>query len=430
MAARLQYPLVFVFSACAAWTACGEGGGEDIIEEELEVAVREGAPSERTVSAMSALEASAAVEALGTDDRGRVLAVAGSMTYEVGANTLDARALYAGPGEPTGTGRVYSVVPKMDGGAWIAAESGLFILDTLYVVYSPLMVGAGALRGVSQVEAGPLAGLWVSGDAGLFRSRAPMLEKYPLTVLGGAAGAIDAVAVQKNGNAALVLAGGKLAVLEVEGEKIISDVPPLEAGTIAAIAAGENRAYAAGEYGLLRYDRTATPKWTRFTLAAAGAAPSAGEKILSLSVDAASGRVYARTAAAVIVLEGDQLSRYAAGALSASDPGLLTHDRAGDVWVAQGSTLQRMTLGEGAVRVSFRENVLPWVEMYCSKCHQNQTQNFEDFAVFSEKAEQALTRVRSGDMPRCDGGLPCSEARLNPAEYSVLENWIRDGKAE
>lgn len=429
MAARLQYPLAVVFSACAALTACGEDGGGDIIEES-EVAVREGAPSEGTISAMSALEASAAVEALGTDDRGRVLAVAGSTTYEVGANTLEARALYAGPGEPTSTGRVHSVVPKMDGGAYLAAESGLFILDVLYVVHSPLMVGAGALRGVSHVASGPLAGLWISGDAGLFRSRDPMLEKYPLTVLGDSVGAIDAVAVQKNGNAALVLAGGKLAVLEVEGDKIISDVPPLEAGSIAAIAAGENRAYAAGEHGLLRYDRTATPKWTRFTLAAAGATPSAAEKILSLSVDAASGRVYARTAAAVIVLEGDQLSRYSALSLGAADPGLLTHDEAGDVWVAQGSTLQRMTLGANAARVTFRENVLPWVSMYCSKCHQNQTSNFEDYAVFREKAELALTRVRSGDMPRCDGGLPCSEARLNAAEYSVLENWIRDGKVE
>src|SRR5262245_27848023 len=139
MARRLWYPLAFLL----ALAACGEGNGGNNNVEESEVDVRYGAPAEGTISAMSALMTESAVEALGIDSSGRVLAVAGSTTYEVDTGSLQARALYAGPGDPTSIGHVFAVAPKMEGGAWIASDAGLFIVDAVYVVKSPLVVGEG-----------------------------------------------------------------------------------------------------------------------------------------------------------------------------------------------------------------------------------------------------------------------------------------------
>lgn len=422
MAKRLWYPL----AASLAFAACGgDGGGDNNNVDTSEVDVRSGAPAEGTISAMSALEAESAVEALGIDSDGRVLAVAGSTTYEVDTSTFEARALYAGPGDPTATGHVFAVAPKMEGGAWIAADAGLFIVDTVYVVKSPLVVGEGAIRGAAQVESGGLSGLWIAGDAGLFRSRDPKLEKYPLEVLDSTM--IESIAVQGDGNAALVMADGQLALLEVDGEKVISDAPPLEAGKIHAIAAGAHQLYAAAEYGLLRFDRSADPKWTRFTLAAEG---ETSDEVVAVVVDQNTGKVFARTSGYVVELDGDRLAHFSVTALADGAPALIAADAAGDVWLAEDVMLQRVTLGEISTQVTFTENVLPWISMNCSKCHKNQTQNFEDYAVFKDLAELALSRVRAGDMPRCDGGVPCAEARLNSGEYSVLENWIRDGKPE
>src|SRR5262249_54108189 len=130
MAARLWFPIAcsfFFFAACG-----GDGGGGVVQPSEIDV--REGAPSGGTISAMSALEADAAVEALGIDNNKNVVAVAGAQTFAVAADALELRALYAGPGDPETTGTVHAVVPKMDGGAWIAADAGLFILDELYVL--------------------------------------------------------------------------------------------------------------------------------------------------------------------------------------------------------------------------------------------------------------------------------------------------------
>ena len=73
----------------------------------------------------------------------------------------------------------------------------------------------------------------------------------------------------------------------------------------------------------------------------------------------------------------------------------------------------------------------PAIQNDCSMCHQNQTADFEVYEVFVERAEDALARVRAGDMPRCDGSVRCPpESALSPADYAVLEQWLRDGMPE
>jgi hypothetical protein len=412
---RLRY--LFVFSTFFAGCG-GEPSGVETSPSEVTVSFE--APREASYASMSSLTADAAVEALGRDEQGRIIAVAGGHTYEVSSDALQLRNLYAGPGDPRSMGRVHALAPKRGGGAWIAAGSGLFVLDTLYVVKSPLVVGPGALHAIAEVESGALAGLWVAGEAGLFRHQGSQLEKYPVEVLESAV--FDGLAVQRDGNAALVLAGGELAVLSVDGQKITSDRPPLDAGTIYAVAAGATKLYAASAGGLLRFDRGQTPKWTRFAL---------GTPAVEVHAVTAEGdKAYARTADSLLLLEGDSLTKYPAATLSASEKALLSTDALGDVWLTKEATLQRVTPGMAGERVSFEAEVQPWIAMYCSRCHQNQTQDFEDYAVFKERAEEALARVRSGDMPRCDGGLPCSTARLEESAYQVLASWIRDGKVE
>jgi hypothetical protein len=46
---------------------------------------------------------------------------------------------------------------------------------------------------------------------------------------------------------------------------------------------------------------------------------------------------------------------------------------------------------------------------------------------FAAKAEAALYRVQTGDMPRCTGGVPCAPA-MRLTDTLLLEQWIRTGK--
>ena len=66
-----------------------------------------------------------------------------------------------------------------------------------------------------------------------------------------------------------------------------------------------------------------------------------------------------------------------------------------------------------------------YADKHCSMCHSD----FTDIVAFTPKADSALQRVRSGDMPRCTGGVPCpADQHLTADQYAVLEGWIRGGE--
>lgn len=378
-------------------------------------------PAVMTESSSVALVSPA--EALGASQSGAPLVVVGGVVHSVGAGSLEPHALYAEGDDPRALGEVYTLVPRALGGAWVGAEAGLFVLASPYVTHQPLGTAL-APRALSEAVSGPLAGLWLGAQSGLYhQDLGRALVRYepasgPLDVRG--------LAVDVEGSAGLVIDGaGGLWLLEAEGAERYLSQPALGAGRVFAVAAGRGVLWAATEQGLVRWRATDTPRFTRFTLGGGGA-----EAVRALATERDTGVVWARTDSAFLrASPAGELQRVLAPTLALGATASLAVDMLGDVWSAEGSGLVRQSLADTTSRVSFAADVAPFIGQYCAACHQNATADFRDVAVFRARAEASLARLRTGDMPRCDGGRPCTE-RLAPAAYAVLERWIRQGKPE
>lgn len=403
--------------------ACGGDPVDRAPPGKSEISVQHGAGTIATFTTTEALTAGGAVERLGVSAEGHLIAVIDGGLYELEGGLLAARTLYAGEGDPEATGPVHAVAPRVGGGAWVGAERGLFAIDDLYTYKVPLLPEAGAVRAVADAPGGPLNGLWLATDEGLYRRQDEQVTRYTIE---GVTGPATGVAITGNGKLGAALFGETLVVLEPNDAQVLTDRPPLGTSTIDAVAAGPDTIYVGADNGLLVLRTAADPAWTRHTLAEQGAAPPA---VTALSVDTARDAVWARIERGLVRLEGGHLNAYEMGAEGAMS--LLAVDNFGDVWTADGDALDRRSTGTAGAAATFAEDVLPWIQEHCSMCHMNQTQNFEDLDVFREVAEPALARVRSGDMPRCEGGLRCpNEQRLQQDDYAVLEQWIRAGMPE
>lgn len=417
-----SFALLSALGLFASLSACGGKSAGPSVAPEIEV--RSGALQTGSLPAARMIAARSAVELLGASSAGQVLAVVGGQLFAVADDRLELRALYRQDGDPASMGRARSIAARAAGGAWVAADAGVFVLDALYVSRDRLMTGTGAVQDLAEATAGPLKGLWLATEDGLFRRQGDALERDVVPTLAASAAG---VAIEQNGNAALVLAGGEIALLEPSGSAIVIDRPPLDAGKIHAVRGGVGALYAASDGGLLRWRAGRAPRWVRFTLSPQGSPP---QKVLAVAVDHATGNVWARIERGLVRLSGDALMLFELS-IDGGDAKALAVDQLGDVWVAGAQNLVHLTTGSAPDAVTFRANLKPWISAHCSECHRNQTLDFENYAVFSERAENALARVRSGDMPRCSGGLPCPPAqRLKQEEYSLLEQWIRNGKPE
>jgi len=97
--------------------------------------------------------------------------------------------------------------------------------------------------------------------------------------------------------------------------------------------------------------------------------------------------------------------------------------------LASGATVEIYGVSAETNRVGFAADLRPWIQTHCALCHSTHTADFTDPAVFRARAEDALRRVRAGDMPRCNGALRCGPEQLL-TDYPLLEGWIRGGYAE
>jgi hypothetical protein len=409
-----------LLSACSILLcACGGDPVDPPNRTELTVVKAAGSPS--TFASSEALTAGGTVEAIGISGEGRVLVVFDAQVHELSSGLFEPRSLYVGEGDPAALGTVHRIAPRLGGGAWVATEAGLFAVDELYTYKVPLLEDAGAMHDAIEVGSGALSGLWLATEAGLHHRDGDEVYQYAIEGLTGAA---TDVAIAGSGTFGVALIGGVIATLEPSGGQILVDRPPLDTGAIHALAAGADAIYAATEKGIFAFTAGATPPWTQYTLSESGAI-----EVLALSIDAPKNAVWARTADSMVLLENGSITVFPMA--PASQMSLLAIDSFGDVWTASGDALSKSTTSVSTETATFTEHVLPWIQERCSMCHMNQTQNFEDYSTFVEVAENALTRVRSGDMPRCDGGLRCpSEQRLPEDDYAVLEQWIRDGMPE
>lgn len=356
------------------------------------------------------LTATGTVTAVGMSADGNLVLVAGDRVYELIAGELTRRSLYAQGSDPTTLGAVSTIVPRASGGAWLASANGLFVVDGEYVTHSPVMVGMGPLSGASEVSTGSLNGLWLAATNGVYRRQTAETFRYRIDGYGEAAGAI---AADPDGAGALAVLGSELVLLTPGEMGPAAAEPPEDVGTVNAVASAKGALFAATSKGLYRWQRTATPQWTRFTLGDAAA--------VDVKVDPVTGAAWVVTADALLRLDVDALTTFARPAGTEK----LAIDRLGDLWTAKAATLVRVKAGVGATTSSFMTDLRPWLTTNCTSCHSD----FSDIVAFKPKAEAALQRVRTGDMPRCNGGVPCpTEQHLKPEQFAVLEAWIRGGK--
>lgn len=371
------------------------------------------AATERSALMQEELTASGTVSAVGTSTAGDLVMVAGDRVYERTAGELTQRNLYAQGTDPTLLGDVSAIIPRGAGGAWLAAENGLFVLEGQYVTHSPVMVGMGPLAGASEVANGGMNGLWLAATNGVYRRQAVDTFRYRIDGWGEEAAGVGA---DPDGSGALLILGGKLVLLTPgsgDAKAPVAAAPPDDVGAVKAVAGAKGALYAATDRGLYRWQPVATPQWTRFTLGNAAA--------LDVKIDPVTASAWVVTADKLLRVDGDAVTSYA----RPSGTALLTIDRIGDLWTARGPTLVRIKAGVATADVGFAADLKPWVAMHCQLCHAD----FVDPVAFKPKAEAALQRVRTGDMPRCTGGVPCAaDQHLQPEQWAVLEGWIRGGK--
>lgn len=388
--------------------ACGKQPEPPPLEEKLKV--NGTAAAQGSALMQEELTAAGTVSAVGMSKDGNLVLVAGDRVYELTAGELVQHNLYAEGSDPTSLGAVKAIVPRSSGGAWLAAANGLFVLDGAYVTHSPVMVGMGPLAGVTEVTAGNLNGLWLAATNGIYRRQTQETKRYRIEGWGEAA---NDIAADPDGSAAFAVLDDQLLLLTPGASGPAGAEPPEDIGMVHALAGAKDTLFAATTKGLYRWQRMATPQWTRFTLGDAAA--------LDVKVDPVTGSAWVVTADGLLRLDGDSLTKFARPAGTEK----LAVDRLGDVWTAKGSTLVRLKAGVSGTATSFATDLKPWLTMHCNSCHAD----FGDVVAFKPKAESALQRVRTGDMPRCNGGVPCSaDQHLKPEAYAVLEAWIRGGK--
>ncbi len=381
------------------------------------VIVDETAPASAAFSISASIPAAAAIDTLGISNAGHPIVVAEDRVYELVAGALEWRPLFVDEGAAS-LEDITVVAPRRAGGTWIAAGGDLFVLDGLYVLATPLMLDAGVIHAVVDVPTGALAGLWLATEGGLYRRTDDSLERWTIP---GVTSVVTDLAIDPTGTFGLAVADGTFVTLEVEGTEVLTDRDAVDLGEVRAVAASDGAVWAAGSKGLLRFAQFDAKPYRHYPLASEG-------DLVAVATDPVTGTVWVRNATQLLEVDGPTIRAYP---MASSTVPRIVVDTLGHVFVADGETLVRSGDMPSESATSFERDVVPWIQTNCAQCHSNQTQDFEDYAVFAEIAEGALSRVRRGDMPRCTGGVLCSpEQRLTAEQYAVLEQWLRDGKAE
>lgn len=406
-------------AAALLLAACSGEAPDPQLREPTLLEVDATSPSSASFAIQSTVPVAGAIEAIGASRSGAPIVAVDHRVYELVADVLEWRPLYT---EDDGTALVdiTAIAPRSDGGAWIAADGRLFVLDGLYVLTTPIELGAGAIHAVDEVDEGPLAGLWIATAQGLFRRTDQQIEAWTIP---DTTGPVTGVAVEDLGRFGVAIVGGEAVTLEAKGTDIVTERGVVDLGDARDVAASRGAVWIAGQRGVVRFDATAVLPYRHYTL-------DGDADVLAVATDPVSGAAWTRTAGRLVEIDGPTLRAYS-HPMAADQTAALTVDALGGVFSAGEGALSKATNGAPGGGTSFATDLKPWITENCSQCHRNQTQDFEDRGVFAEVAEEALFRVKNGDMPRCGGGVRCPEGEaLDPSSYAVLEQWLRDGKME
>lgn len=302
---------------------------------------------------------------------------------------------------------VRSVVPRVDGGAWILADTGLYrTTEGFHVLVDPSIdQGRLAFPG----GAAPFDGVWIATPTDLLQLSAGGFRSFSIphaADLTGLATAVDGREVGLLGSDGVQLLRPTADAFELQ-----PTMGPIEAPR--AIAHHDGQWWVAG--ASLHASAEPETLWTRHPLPEAatqlatgpdGALWFAGRRSVYAVVDGAAERRFE----APVGCEIEQL-------LSA--PG-------GDLWARCGERAFGWRAGPSGP--SFAQDVLPWLEANgCVACHAAPALDFRIIDDFRSVASDALSRVASGDMPRCANG-PCPpDEQLTPEAYAILGDWIEGG---
>lgn len=349
---------------------------------------------------------------LAVDGESRPVVATRDEVFALRGTTLERRRLFAGPGDPVVLGAIRAMSPSPSTEtAWLAADAGLFSVDSQYVLpVAPI----GPVSQVVEVSRGPLAGLWMAAPTALLLSLQTELAQFQIPDLSGPH---TTLSFSPGGGRGVTIAGGEVLVLRPDGLDLDVTGLPFDPGPGRDAAATEDALWVAAEDGLFVLPGDGKQGWLRVDLA------DGPLDVTQVSADAS--ELYAVEASGRLLAISLADGQPTGAVLREEGAGPIVADGRGGVWVATEERLEGIRL-EAAPR--FERDIRPFVETHCVNCHSAAGGDYRTFDVFQPRAESALTRLREGDMPRCTNNQRCpEEQQLDPSEYAILQRWIEEG---
>lgn len=370
------------------------------------------------------------IEHLGVDGAGRPVVVGEGEVHVLRGSHFERRRLFVRPGDPPSLGVVHALAPRAPDGAWIAAEAGLFAVEGAYVVaLGPSLDGLPETPVVDVLEVpegGALSGLWLVTPEALLRALDAETARYEIPDLSGS---LEALAIEGRGRRGLALGGGEVRLIEPSGPSLAISRLPFDPGEVRGIAATQDAIWVAGELGLFVSDGV---RWRRIDLMrnpmVALARLPTRPPVTPITANAEEAFLQTSGGSVHRLRLIPEAGRVEASSHSPQGAALVAVDGRGGLWRTffpqPGGNGQRLEGFSAEGVVGFGDDVRPFLSAHCSGCH-----DFETYEAFAPRAQAALSRVQTGDMPRCEGNARCpEERRLTPEQYAVLERWIEEGR--
>ena len=335
------------------------------------------------------LDAGATITGLGA---GEALVVGTSSgAWEVRSNALVALSVYSQPGEPAETGAIRAVATA-EGSALVLSETGIFAAQQSWLVASPLGTTLASSTVYDLCVDG--AGLtWVTTSDGVYRAGTSLLHvavgEHPRTL-----GAAHSRVLIGDGASVHVLSPDTWTVQSSDLGTAVNDI---------------DGRWVATDGGL--WELSSESEWRLYPL--------------SDGVPAAVQAVAAYDDHAVVVADRRVISTDPLVTLATLDgPAAGIAVQSGDIWVAVGSELVGLLVGEVP---SFKADVLPILEAACNGCHGDGVggpkHDLADYETVVSLADQVIARVTTGQMP------PAGTPALTEDQLETLVRWYGAGLA-
>lgn len=316
--------------------------------------------------------------------------------------------VYAEQGEPLTTGAVRVLASRVSG-VMVAAENGLFHSFNGSLLFSPLSAAVSELDVAHMAFSGEGEGeaFWFSGTDGLFRVFQSSMMAVDIVGEDGAPTGLAA-----NGQTLLVAYGERLYEVDLDTwmQWFVTD----GAGAVVQIAERAGVFTVATSTGML--SRSEDGSYVHYELLE-GTTPQGANATLYHSEHGAVGAMTSGIVAPSAAQTG--LAELAHDGPIAG----LAEDAYGNLWVAAGTALTGVMVGE---HVGFEAEVAGILETHCAGCHEAgisgaPKHDFTNYSVALPLADDIIARISNGTMPP-SGPLPAEE-------YETLIRWYTTGQA-